>query len=127
MSNEPVELSKNDMIQDVITNDDGTVAKVTLKDGNSFTFKDFIELFKQQLYTIIAGEVITWDDEWRYQRQIDPKTMEQYLDIVEAEGLVANSKFNLTRSQKISIGVIIILVFVGVFALIALKNAGLLG
>ena len=125
--NDEIELTKSDMIQDVITNEDGTVAQVVLQDGNKFTFKQFIELFKQHLRTIVAGEVITWDDEWRYQRQIDPKTMEQYLDIVEAEGLVANSKFNLTRAQKISIGVIIILVFVGVFALIALKNAGLLG
>lgn len=120
-------MSDDDMIETIVVDlDSKKVVSVSLKDGNSFTFKDFMDIFKSKLKTIVAGEVISWDDEWRYQRQIDPKTMEQYLDVVEAEGLVANSKFALTRGQKISIGVIIIIIFTLVMAAIMLKNTGLI-
>ena len=122
---EDIKLTEQDKIQNVKTDTDGKVVEVTMIDGNKFTFQDFIELFKLKLQTIVAGEVISWDDEWRYQRQIDPKTMESYLDIVEAEGLVANAKFQLTRGQKIGVGVILIIFFALVFGLILMKNAGL--
>ena len=122
---EDIKLTEQDKIQNVKTDTDGKVVEVTMVDGNKFTFQDFIELFKLKLRTIVAGEVISWDDEWRYQRQIDPKTMESYLDIVEAEGLVANAKFQLTRGQKIGVGVILIIFFALVFGLIFMKNAGL--
>ena len=119
-------MKDDDKITNVTTDVDGKVLKVELKDGNEFTFNEFIDLFKSKLQTIVAGEVISWDDEWRYQRQIDPKTMESYLDIVEAEGLVANAKFQLTRGQKIGVGAIIIIFFAMVFGLILLKNTGLI-
>lgn len=119
-------MSDDDKIEEVITDSNGRVLTVKLKDNNSFSFKDFIQLFKSKLSTIVAGEVISWDDEWRYQRQIDPKTMEQYLDVVEAEGLVAQSKFQLSSRAKISIGVIIIVFFVAIIGLVMLKNSGLL-
>ena len=122
---EDIKLTEQDKIENVETDTDGKVVEVTMVDGNKFTFQDFIELFKLKLQTIVAGEVISWDDEWRYQRQIDPKTMESYLDIVEAEGLVANAKFQLTRGQKIGVGVILIIFFALVFGLIFMKNAGL--
>ena len=115
-----------DEIERIEVDNDNRVTKVFLKDKTEFAFKDFIDVFKSKLNTIVAGEIISWDDEWRYQRQIDPKTMEQYLDVVEAEGLVANSKFNLTRGQKISLGIIIVIVFVLVMAAIMLKNSGLI-
>lgn len=105
------EMKDTDKIKNIITDDNGRVLSVELKDGEKFSFKEFMDLFKNKLQTIVAGEIISWDDEWRYQRQIDPKTMEQYLDVVEAEGLVANTKYNLTQGQKVSIGVIIILIF----------------
>lgn len=119
------DLKEEDKIKSVKVDENGKVLEVTLEDNTTFSFEDFAELFKQNLRTIVAGEVISWDDEWRYQRQIDPKTMEQYLDVVEAEGLVANSKFNLTRGQKLSLGVMIIIIFVLVIAAIMLKNSGL--
>lgn len=119
------DLKEDDKIKSVKVDENGKVLEVTLEDNTTFSFEDFAELFKQNLRTIVAGEVISWDDEWRYQRQIDPKTMEQYLDVVEAEGLVANSKFNLTRGQKLSLGVMIIIIFVLVIAAIMLKNSGL--
>lgn len=116
----------NDQIKQIYTDSDGKVNRVILNDGNNYYLKDFIDLFKSKLKTIVAGEVITWDDEWRYQRQIDPKTMEQYLDVVEAEGLVSQSKFQLSSRAKISLGVIIILFFVAIIGLVMLKNAGMI-
>jgi len=122
----PQDIIEDDKIKKVVTDNNGRVLNVELMDGNSFNFKDFIELFKLKLSTIVAGEVITWDDEWRYQRQIDPKTMEQYLDVVEAEGLVSQSRFQLSSRAKISIGVIIVLFFVAIIGLVILKNSGLI-
>jgi len=116
----------DDKIKDVVTDTEGRVISVTLVDNNKFEFKDFIQLFKSKLKTIVAGEVISWDDEWRYQRQIDPKTMEQYLDVVEAEGLVANSRFQLSSRAKISIGVIIVIMFVFFIGMVMLRNAGMI-
>lgn len=125
MKGNDIKLTAKDKIKNVTTDTDGRVLKIKMEDNNEFFFEDFIELFKAKLQTIVAGEVISWDDEWRYQRQIDPKTMESYLDIVEAEGLVANAKFQLTRGQKIGIGAVLLIFFALVFGLIFLKNAGL--
>ena len=118
-------MAEDDQIKEIITDQQGRVLTVELKDGNKFDFKDFQQLFKSKLETTVAGEVISWDDEWRYQKQIDPKTMEQYLDVVEAEGLVSQSKFQLSSRAKISIGVIIVIFFVFIMGMIMLRNSGL--
>lgn len=119
-------MADEDKIKEVVTSSDGRVLSIIMNDKNKLEFKDFIQLFKLKLKTIVAGEVISWDDEWRYQRQIDPKTMEQYLDVVEAEGLVSQSRFQLSGRAKISIAAVIILFFVAIIGLVILKNSGML-
>lgn len=116
------ELDKEkDSIKEVHTDADGRVESIIFSDGNSILFKDFIELFKQYLRVFIAGEVVSFDDVWRFQRQTDARGMEQYLDNVEQEGILKGSRFQLTRSQKMSLGaMIIILMIIGlVFVMLA--------
>ena len=55
--------SGQDKIKEVITDNNNRVVSITLVDGNKFSFKDFIQLFKERLQTMIAGEVISWNDE----------------------------------------------------------------
>jgi len=107
--------------------EDGKINRVDMVGGESFTFEEFLDLFKQRLRTIIAGEVISWDDYWRYQKQISPKAMEVHLDVVEAEASTSALKMpTLSRGQKIAIGTIIILFFVGILGLAFLRSMGFL-
>lgn len=110
-----------DNVKTVYTDKDGRVETVIFADGNSLSFKDFIEVFMRYLRTAIAGEIISWDDVWRFQRQTDARAMEEYLDNVEQEGILKGSRFQLTRSQKMSLGaLIIILMIIGlVFVMIS--------
>ena len=110
-----------DDIQTVYTDKDGRVESIIFKDGNNILFKDFVELFKRYLRVFIAGEIVSFDDVWRFQRQTDARGMEQYLDNVEQEGILKGSRFQLTRSQKMSLGaLIIILMIIGlVFVMLA--------
>lgn len=106
----------------------GKIKTVFLKDGKSFTFGEFLTLFKTRLRTIIAGEVITWDDYWRYDSHISSEGMEKHLDVVEAEGLISSLKLpKLTKGQLITVGTIILLVFVALIAAMFLKSMGMLG
>jgi len=106
---------------------DGRVISIELAGGKSFTFSEFMDLFKKRLRTIVAGEVISWDDYWRYQKQISPKAMEVHLDVVEAEARTSALKMpTLSRGQKIAIGTIILLFFMGILGLAFMRSMGLL-
>ena len=113
---------EKDSIKTVYTDKDKRVESVVFADGNTLKFKDFISLFKQYLQTIIAGEVITWDDVWRFQRQTDARGMEEYLDNVEQEGILKGSRFQLTRSQKMSLGALIVIVLIIALAFVMLAS-----
>jgi hypothetical protein len=119
------EIDKNtDMIKSVFKDPAGRVEKIVFNDGNSLEFKDFIDVFKSNLRTVMAGEIISWDDVWRFQKMTDARAMEEYLDNVEQEGILKGSRFQLSRPQKIGLGVVIIIVFIMIFALFALKQLG---
>lgn len=106
----------------------GKIETVLLKDGTKFTFSQFVNLFKKKLQTIIAGEVISFDDYWSYDQHISSEGMEKHLEVVEAEGLISSLKMpKLTKGQLISIGAIVILVFVALIAAMFLKSMGMLG
>ena len=113
---------ETDEIKTVFTNSKGQVEKIVFTDENTITFKDFLDVLKANLRTIMAGEIISWDDVWRFQKQTDARAMEEYLDNVEQEGILKGSRFQLSRSQKISVGVVIIVVFVMIFAMYALRG-----
>ena len=100
---------KTDEIKLINTNDKGQVESVIFKDETRLAFKDFIELFKLNLRTIVAGEIVSWEDHWRFTKQTDAKSFEMYLQNVEAEGILKGSKMVLNRQQKTNL---IIWVFV---------------
>lgn len=104
--------SETDVIEKVFTDKDGKVDKVLMKDGNSIFYKDFVDLFKMYLRVFVAGEVVSWDDVWRFSRLTDAMGMEEYLDNVEQEGVLKGSQFSLTRSQKMSLGALIIILMI---------------
>ena len=99
---------ETDKIKQVDTDTDGKVISIIQKDDQKISFKDFIELFKLHLRTITAGQVVSYDDVWRFSRQTDARAFEEYLDNVEQEGILKGSRFTLTRSQKMSLGALII-------------------
>jgi hypothetical protein len=94
---------KTDKIKDVITNEKGQIQEIIFADDNRLPFEHFIELFKRKLQVLIAGEVITFEDVWRFSKQTDAKSFEVYLDNVEQEGIRKGSKFSLDRGQKTSL------------------------
>lgn len=102
----------NDTIKTIYTDKEGRMESVIFSDGNSLKFNEFITLFKRYLMTIIAGEVISWDDIWRFNKQTDAKGMEDMLANVELEGTLKGARFSLTRSQKMSLGALIIIIMI---------------
>ena len=121
-------MDERDKIQTVTTDKDGRVFEVLLKDGNKFSFDDFKELFKTKLQTIVAGEVVTWDEEQRYQAQgaVTAKTIEEHLKVVEAEGLITAAKLRDKRKMKLGVGVIIIALIVVIALAVIMKILGVL-
>jgi hypothetical protein len=103
------------------------ISSVKLEDGDTITFDKFIEKFKDKLQTIVAGEVISWDDYWRYQQQISPKGMEVHLEVVEAQAQVAALKIpKLTKGQAIAIGTVILVFFMGILGLAFMRSMNLI-
>jgi len=110
----------------IVDNKTQKITNVSLENGDSFTFSEFIETFKNKLQTIVAGEVITWDDYWRYQKQISPKAMETHLEVVEAEAQVSNLKLpKLSKGQALAIGTVVLLFFVALIGIAFAKSLGL--
>lgn len=114
-----------DSINTVNLDKDNKVESVIFKDGNLLYFKDFIDLFKKYLRTICAGEVISWDDVYRFHNLTTAKDMEEYMDNVEQEGITKGSHFPLTRGQRFNVGVTMLIVigFI-IFVIIMLFLAG---
>ena len=121
-------MKEEDKIVKVITDNDGNIDEVYLKDGNKFTFAEFIELFKTKLKTLVAGEVVTWDEEQRYQAQgaVTSKTIEEHLKVVEAEGLITAVKLRDKRRTKIGIGLIFMVIIIFIALLVVFKMLGLM-
>ena len=102
----------DDNIKTVFTDQDGKIDSIEFKDGNTLRFVDFLNIFKLHMRTIVAGEIVSWDDVFRFSRQTDAQGMEEYLDNVEQEGILKGSRFQLTRSQKMSLGAMIIILMI---------------
>lgn len=107
---------KTDEIERVVTNEKGQVQTIFFKDGERLTFSDFIELFKVNLRTVVAGEIVTWEDVWRFTKQTDAKSFEMYLDNVEAEGILKGSRLSLNRQQKTNLLMFLVIVICGIVA-----------
>jgi hypothetical protein len=123
---EPDKISP-DKIQKVTTDANNRVLEVLLNDGNKFLFDDFKELFKSKLRTLVAGEIVTWDEEQRYQAQgaVTAKTIEEHLKVVEAEGLITAAKLRDKRKTKMGAGIIVIAVIVFIALAVVMKILGI--
>jgi len=92
-----------DRIKTINTNETGKIESVIFDDGGKLSLIDFIELFKMNLRTIVAGEIVTWEDHWRFTKQTDAKSFETYLQNVEAEGIMKGSKMSRTPGKTSNI------------------------
>ena len=119
-------MNEKDKIQSVTTDQNNKVIEVLLVDGNKFSFDDFKELFKSKLQTLVAGEIVTWDEEQRYQAQgaVTSKTIEEHLKVVEAEGLITAAKLRDKRKTRLGVGVIVIAVIVFIALAVIMKILG---
>ena len=107
---------------DYVTLDDGTQV------GRKVAAKQFINMFKQKLQIIVAGEIITPEEYYRFSTsKATPHSLEQHLKTVEAKARVgALGMGQLSGRQKVAIGVVIIVIFALVIGVIMLKGAGIL-
>jgi hypothetical protein len=111
---------KTDKIKTIITGEKGQVENIIFEDNTKLSLKDFIELFKMNLRTIVAGEVVSWEDHWRFTKQTDAKSFEMYLQNVEAEGILKGSKMSLNRQQKTNLLIWLIVIGVAIMAIVFL-------
>jgi hypothetical protein len=111
---------KTDKIKTIITGEKGQVENIIFEDNTKLSLKDFIELFKMNLRTIVAGEIVSWEDHWRFTKQTDAKSFEMYLQNVEAEGILKGSKMSLNRQQKTNLLIWLIVIGVAIMAIVFL-------
>lgn len=109
---------KTDKIKSLVTNEKGQTEVVIFEDEQKLSIKDFIELFKFNMRCLVAGEIVSWEDHWRFTKQTDAKSFDMYLDNVEQEGILKGSRFSLNRQQKTNI-MVWILIIAGVAILAA--------
>lgn len=96
-------------------------------DGSSLTQKEYVKRFRKFLRERIAGETLVPADMEQFMRRSSSKSLSLLLKTKKEEGFLEGSSDKmLTPGQKIAIGTIIVLSFVGVIVLIMLKSQGLL-
>ena len=101
--------------------------RVYFDDNTSIDYKGFIDKFMIFLQGRIAGETLYPADMERFMRRTSSKNLTALMKGKKMEGYMEGvSDKMLTRGQKIAIGTVILMIFVGVFVFIILKNQGLL-
>ena len=115
---------ETDDIKTIIFDKDNKVESIIFKDENTMDFSNFIELFKSNLRTIVAGEIVSWEDCWRFSKQTDAKSFEEFLDNVEQEGIRKGSRFSMTKPAKTGLSMIIIVLIIMAIAFLAMMILG---
>ena len=96
-------------------------------DGTSVNHIDYVKRFRKFLKHRVAGETLVPADMEQFMRRYSSKSLSLLLKTKKEEGFLEGSSDKmLTPGQKIAIGTIIVLSFVGVIVLIMLKSQGLL-
>jgi hypothetical protein len=118
-----------DKIKTINTNEKQQVESLIFEDGSVLRFKDFIEQFKFHMRCLVAGEIVTWEDHWRFTKQTDAKSFDMYLDNVEQEGILKGSRGTMTGKQKSNILLLVIIIaaiLIGmVFLYVVLSKGGI--
>jgi len=96
-------------------------------DGTHIDYNGFIDRFRIFMKGRIAGESLYPADMERFMRRTSGKNLSQLMKSKKIEGYMEGSSDKiLTRGQKIAIGTVIILVFVGAIVFIMLKSQGVI-
>lgn len=110
-----------------IKNIDETSGIVYFTDGKSINKDSYVKRFRNFLYKRIAGETLVPADMEQFMRRSSSKSLSLLLKTKKEEGyLEGASDKMLTTGQKIAIGTIITLAFVGVIIFIILKQQGII-
>lgn len=96
-------------------------------DDTSITHEKFIEKFTHFFKNKIAGEtLVPTDMEW-FMKRTSGKNLEQLMKGKKYEGFLEGSQGKmLTRGQKIAIGTIVTVVFVGLIVFVVLNQQGMI-
>jgi len=106
---------------------DKTNKKVTFTDKTEITLDGFTKTFREFLTGRIAGETIVAADMERFMRRTSGKSLSQLMKSKKMEGYQEGASDRiLTRGQKIAIGTVITLIFVGLIVFIVLRQQGMI-
>ena len=98
---------------------------VTFDNGDTITFKQFIDRFRIFMTGRIAGESLYPADMERFMRRTSAKNLSLLMKGKKMEGYMEGvSDKLLTKGQKIAIGTVITLVMVAVIVFVILKSQG---
>jgi len=100
---------------------------VYFTDGTKISYPEFIEYTRHFFQNFIAGETLMpWAIE-HFMRRTSSKNLSQLMEGKKMEGYLEGTMDRLlTRGQKIAIGTVIALVFVGLIVFVVLKNQGMI-
>jgi len=100
---------------------------VYFDDGTSITYDDFIDYCRRYFKQFIAGETLMPYAIEFFMRRTSSKNLSQLMEGKKMEGYLEGSMDRLlTRGQKVAIGTIVTLIFVGLIVFVVLKNQGML-
>ena len=98
---------------------------VVFDDGSYINHEDFMKRLNRFFQCRIAGETLLPGDMERFMRRTSSKNLALLMKGKKMEGYLEGSQGKtLTPGQKIAIGAVVTLVFVGLIVFIALKNQG---
>ncbi|MBD3321809.1 MAG: hypothetical protein GF350_12000 [Chitinivibrionales bacterium] len=104
-----------------------TAKTVTLTDNTVLTFQSFLDSYRLFWQARIAGETLVPSSIEHFMRRTSGKNLSALMKGKKMEGYMEGSMDKmLTRGQKVAIGTIVTLSFVGLIILIALKNQGMI-
>jgi len=110
-----------------IKNIDPVKGIVYFTDGTVVSRNDYVKRFRRFLNNRIAGETLVPADMEQFMRRSSSKSLSLLLKTKKEEGYLEGSADKmLTPGQKMAIGTVIVLSFVGVIVLIMLKSQGLI-
>ena len=106
---------------------DESSKKVFFKDDTSIDFKGFVECFRDFMRCRIAGETLYPSDMERFMRRTSGKNLSLLMKGKKMEGYMEGvSDKILSRTQKIAIGTIVIIIMVALVVFVILRNQGII-
>lgn len=100
---------------------------VTLTNNITITFDMFLERYRYFWQHRIAGETLIPSSIEHFMRRTSGKNLEALMKGKKMEGYMEGSMDKmLTAGQKMAIGSIVVLIFVGMIVFIVLKNQGMI-